>query len=45
MSYIIAAGESFNMTWAYLDQSDPNTWTEEFATEHIEKEFRGWDPQ
>ncbi|KAH3906954.1 hypothetical protein HBH56_194150 [Parastagonospora nodorum] len=45
MSYVIAAGESLNMTWSHLDDSDPSTWPEKFDREHMYKEFSGWDPR
>jgi salicylate hydroxylase len=45
MAYAIAAGESLNMTWSYMDVSDPSTWPEKATKEHIQEEFRGWDPQ
>ncbi|PVH98236.1 FAD/NAD(P)-binding domain-containing protein [Periconia macrospinosa] len=43
MSYTIAAGESFNMVLSHIDHSDPATWNQKFAKEHIEAEFSGWD--
>lgn len=45
MSYTIAAGESLNLVLSHVDHSDPTTWTQTFAKEHIQKEFCGWDPQ
>lgn len=45
MSYTIAAGDSFNMVLSHIDHSDPATWTQKFAKEHIQEEFSGWDPQ
>ncbi|KAK7183731.1 salicylate hydroxylase [Paraphaeosphaeria sporulosa] len=43
MSYTIAGGESFNMVLSHVDRSDPDTWSEKFAKEHVEAEFKGWD--
>lgn len=45
MSYTIAAGQSLNLVLSHIDRSDPNTWNQTSAKEHIEKEFGGWDPQ
>ncbi|KAF2496526.1 FAD/NAD(P)-binding domain-containing protein [Lophium mytilinum] len=45
MTYTIAGGDSFNMVLSHIDHSEPATWTERFAKEHIQKEFSGWDPQ
>ncbi|KAJ8118508.1 hypothetical protein OPT61_g525 [Boeremia exigua] len=45
MSYTIAAGQSLNLVLSHIDRSDPGTWNQSHAKEHIEKEFGGWDPQ
>lgn len=43
MSYTIAGGESLNLVLSHMDHSDPDTWNQKFAKEHIQAEFKGWD--
>lgn len=43
MSYTIAAGKSSNMVLSHKDHSNPDTWTQAFARDNIQKEFAGWD--
>jgi salicylate hydroxylase len=45
MSYVIAAGKSFNMVLSHPATSDPNTWKPGTEVEDVKKEFVGWDPR
>lgn len=46
MTYVIGAGNSFNIVLNHADLSDPADWIQDKASllGNIRKEFEGWDP-